>query len=137
MSEPFDPESRGPAMSPPVEPTRLSEYSDTDTPVPVSPFLPILIMGLVLLGWFGFQATQLRAERDAISAAITNQDKPVNESKKLRDSFYAIAHGSEVLADGGNPNARLIVDGLKKRGITITPNPTPAGTDSPAAPAAK
>ena len=117
-------------MSEPFEPSRLSDPID-DT-APMSAFLPVLILALVLLGWFGFQAVQLRVERDAISEAMTNQEKTVGESKKLRDSFYAIAHGAEQLADAGNPSARLVVDGLKKRGITITPNPPP-GADTPAA----
>lgn len=116
-------------MSEPFESSRLSApSSDTE---PMSAFLPVLILALVLLGWFGFQAVQLRAERDAIAEAMTMQDKTVGESKKLRDSFYAIAHGAEVLADGGNPSARLVVDGLKKRGVTLTPNPP--GPDTPAA----
>ena len=124
-SESFDRETKAPAM----ESSRMSDY--VDTPTAVSSFLPILMMGLVLLGWFCFQASQLRIERDAITAAITNQEKPVGESRKLRDSFYAIAHGAEVLADSGNPNARLVVDALKKRGITITPTPTPVGVERP------
>ena len=120
-------------MSQPFEPISRLESSDASTTM--SAFLPVLIMGLVLLAWFGFQALQLRAERDAYRDALTNQEKTVEESRKLRDSFYAIAHGAELLADGGNPNARLIVDGLKKRGITITPNPPATGTDAPPAPA--
>ncbi len=135
MSEPFDRETKAPAMGAPMKPSPMSGY--VDTPTTVSPFLPILIIGLVLLGWFGFQATQLRAERDAIIVAVANQEKPLGESKKLRDSFYALAHGAEVLADGGNPNARLIVDGLKKRGITITPNPAPTGPNALTIPATK
>ena len=117
-------------MSEPFEPSRLSDASSDAKPM--SAFLPVMILALVLLAWFGFQALQLRLERDAISAALVNQEKTVTESKKLRDSFYAIAHGAEQLADAGNPNARLVVDGLKKRGITITPNPSP-GADAPAA----
>lgn len=119
-------------MSEPFAPSHLADVS-SDT-APMSAFLPVLILGLVLLGWFGFQAVQLRVERGAINEALTNQEKTVNESKKLRDSFYAIAHGAEQLADAGNPGARLVVDGLKKRGITITPNPPPGG-DATAAPA--
>lgn len=117
-------------MSEPFESSRAT--SPSSDAAPMSAFLPVLILGLVLLGWFCFQAVQLRAERDAIAEAVTMQEKTVGESKKLRDSFYAIAHGAEQLADAGNPSARLVVDGLKKRGITITPNP-PAGPDTPTA----
>lgn len=91
-----------------------------------SPFLPILVLALVLAGWFLFQSLQLLRERDAMQAAIANQEKQMQESKKLRDSLDAIAKGTASLADAGNPNAKLIVDELKKRGITISPNTAPA-----------
>lgn len=111
-------------------------YGASDGPSTMSAFLPVLILGLVLLAWFGFQASQMRAERDAMREAMTNQEKPMQESKKLRDSLDAIARGTAQLADGGNPNARLIVDGLKKRGIAISPN-QPTEVDSSVAPAKK
>ncbi len=120
-------------MSEPFASARRSELSDE--PDTLSAFLPLMILGLVLLVWFGFQAVQLRAERDIIRDALTTQDKQIEDSRKLRDSFFAIAHGAEVLADGGNANARLVVDGLKKRGITVTPNPPAPGGEAPAAPA--
>lgn len=94
----------------------------------LSAFLPVLILGLVLLAWFGFQASQLHGERDAMREVTTNQEKTVQDSKKLRDSLDAIARGTAQLADSGNANARLIVDELKKRGITISPN-QPTGID--------
>ncbi len=87
----------------------------------ISPFFPLLILGVVLLAWFGFQAVQLRIERDAMRDLIANQEKQVQDSKKLRDSLEAIARGTAQLADGGNANARLILDELKKRGVTISP----------------
>lgn len=90
-----------------------------------SPFFPMLVLALVLAGWFLFQSLQLMRERDAMREAITNQEKQMQESKKLRDSLDAIAKGTAALADAGNPNARLVVDELKKRGITISPNATP------------
>lgn len=97
----------------------------------ISPFIPMLIIGLVLAGWFGFQAIQLRAERAAMTDLLANQEKQVQESKKLRDSLDSIARGTAQLAAGGNPNAKVIVDELKKRGVTISANagqtgPTPA-----------
>ena len=57
----------------------------------------------------------------------------MQDSKKLRDSLDAIARGTAQLADGGNPNARLIVSELKKRGITLSPD-QPAGV-APSGPA--
>lgn len=92
-----------------------------------SPFLPMLVLALALAGWFLFQSVQLMHERAAMREAIANQEKQMQESKKLRDSLDTIPKGTAALADAGNPNARLIVDELKKRGITITPKaPAPA-----------
>lgn len=99
----------------------------------MSAFVPLMILALVLAAWFGFQATQLRAERDAMRDLHANQEKQVQDSKKLRDSLDAIARGTAQLAEGGNANAKLIVDELKKRGVTITPNGTP-DTGAAAAP---
>ena len=107
----------------PLESRRLDPDAQT-----ISPFIPILILGLVLAAWFGFQAVQLRAERSAMTDLIANQEKQVKESKKLRDSLDVIARGTAQLADGGNPNAKLIVDELKKRGITISANAGQTGT---------
>ena len=123
MSEPFDaPETSLPTAR--LKTAGTSTSAATPRATTMSAFLPIAIIGLVLLAWFAFQATQLRAERDAIRDATTNQEKQIDEAKKLRDAFYAIAHGAEQLADAGNPGARVIVDGLKKRGITIAPDPS-------------
>lgn len=99
----------------------------------LSAFVPLLILGLVMTAWFGFQATQLRTERDAMRELMTTQDKQVEESKKLRDSLDAIARGTAKLADSGNANARLVVDELKRRGVTINPNPPTPGSE-PVAP---
>ncbi len=96
----------------------------------MSAFVPLLILGLVMLAWFGFQATQLRAERDTMRDLTITQDKQVEDSKKLRDSLEAIARGTAKLADAGNPNAKLIVDELKKRGVTLHQNPSTPGGDS-------
>lgn len=103
---------------------------DDDASSTMSAFVPVLILGLVMAAWFGFQATQLRAERDAMRELMTNQDKQVQESKKLRDSLDAVARGTAKLSDAGNPNARLIVEELKKRGVTINPDPPASSGDS-------
>ena len=107
-------------MSEPFEPAR--SFGD-DRPTAMSPFVPILVLALVMLAWFGFQATLLRAERDALREAMTDaaQVKRGADAKKLMESLDAIMRGTSQLADGGNPNARLIVDELKKHGVSYTP----------------
>lgn len=119
-------------MSQAFEP-RDARPSDVSTDT-LSPFIPMLILALVLAAWFGFQAVQLRAERAAMTDLLSNQEKQVQDSKKLRDSLDTIARGTAQLAANGNPNAKLIVDELKKRGITISPNAGQTGV-VPAEPA--
>lgn len=100
--------------------------------VPAAPslFVPMLLASLAVLGWFGFQATQLVKERDALQGAYASQQQTVDNSAKLRASLDAIAADTQRLADGGNANAKLLVDELRKRGITIS---TTATTTAPAA----
>lgn len=89
------------------------------------PFVPVLLGALALLGWLCFQTLQLLNERQALQAAYVTQQQTVDNSGKLRASLDALAADTQRMADSGNPNARLLVDELRKRGVTI--NPT-AGT---------
>ena len=70
--------------------------------------------------------TQLLRERDALDTARTNQERLMENSKKLRDQLDGIARETQLLANKGNAGAKLIVDELKKRGITISTEPPPA-----------
>lgn len=98
-----------------------------------SPFIPILILALSFAGWAGFQTTQLILEKDSLAALRVSQDKQVEESKKLREGLDGLAKATLALANRGNANARLIVDELRRRGVTINPDappPAPPATDS-------
>jgi hypothetical protein len=89
------------------------------------PFLPLLLLALAVGVWFGFQTVQLLKERDNMRATGAAQEKSVQDSKRLRDSLDSVARETAQLADKGNQNAKLIVDELRKRGVTINPNPVP------------
>jgi hypothetical protein len=90
-------------------------------PVPQhSAYLPLLIGGLALMGWFGFQTWQLVNERQALQTGHAGQQKTVDGSTKLRTSLDALATDTQRLADSGNVNARTLVEELRKRGITIS-----------------
>ena len=93
-----------------------------------SPFVPMLLGGMALLGWLGFQTYGLFTERESLAAAHTAQQQTVDNAGKLRTSLDALAADTQRIADAGNPSARLLVDELRKRGITI---------NAPAAAAAK
>jgi hypothetical protein len=85
-------------------------------------FVPVLVLALAFVGWTGFQMLMLIREADALKSLQAGQEQAVQQSGKLRNGLDAIARETLKLADGGNPNARLIVDELRKRGVTINPS---------------
>lgn len=91
-----------------------------------SPFLPLLLVVLAVFLWTGFQCYQLFGERQSLLTAHANQQRPLDESAKLRASLDTLARETALLADQGNASARLIVEELRKRGVTINPNAAPA-----------
>ncbi len=95
-------------------------------------FVPLLLGGLALLLWFVLQAWLLLDEEANLRAAHASQQQTVERAGKLRQSLDAIAADTQRLADAGNPNARLLVEELRKRGVTINPNPAPAAAPTPA-----
>lgn len=99
-----------------------------------SAFIPLLILTLAVVAWSGFQLAQLLRERDALATARFNQERPMENAKKLRDALDALARQTQLLATKGNAGAKQIVDELKKRGITINPD-APSATPTPAEPA--
>lgn len=96
-----------------------------------SPFVPILILAISFAGWACFQTVQLVQEKDNLAALHVGQEKQMEDSKRLRESLDNLAKSTLVLANRGNPNARLVVDELRRRGVTINPDAPP-----PAAPGA-
>jgi hypothetical protein len=83
------------------------------------PFVPLLIFFVAALAWSAFQFYQLRLERGSLAALHANQENLVQQSQKVRAALDALASQTQRLADRGNPNAKLVVDELRKRGITI------------------
>ena len=97
-----------------------------------SPFVPILILALSFAGWACFQTMQLVQEKENLATLHASQEKQMEDSKKLRESLDNLAKTTLVLANRGNPNARLVVDELRRRGVTINPD-TPPAASAPAA----
>lgn len=87
-----------------------------------SPFVPLLLVGCAVLGWMAFQTQQLASERSNLERAHTSQAQPIEQSRKLRAALDSVAASTQRLADSGNASAKLVVDELKRRGITINPN---------------
>jgi len=91
-----------------------------------SPAIPLGILSVALLVWTASVTWNLTSENSRLQAAKTSQETLVQNSQKLRASLDALASETAKLAAQGNASARFLVDELRKRGITINPNP-PAG----------
>lgn len=103
MDEPYKPRGRPPSAEQSV-------------------FIPLAILTLAAVAWAGFQTAQLLRERDLLTAAHINQERPMENAKKLREGLDTLAKQTQLLANKGNTSAKLVVDELKKRGITINPD---------------
>ena len=107
--------------------------TDHDALPPRGPLRSAFIPLFILLATYAlsalFQTVQLARERSTLTAVRTNQDKLVQDSRRVRDNVDRLARDTQALADRGNQNAKLLVDELRRRGITI--NMQPSGTVSP------
>lgn len=88
-----------------------------------SVFVPFLVLAAAFVIWTGFQSANLMREHDGLTTAHQGQTTQLAEAAKLRASLDSVASETRKLADAGNPDAKLIVDELKKRGVTIAATP--------------
>ena len=87
--------------------------------------MPLLLGLLAVTAWLGVQAWQLEQDRQQLLATQATMAPTLDKAGQLRRSLDLLAADTQRLADGGNGNARLLVDELRKRGITINPNSPP------------
>jgi hypothetical protein len=78
-----------------------------------------LLVTLSLLSWLGFQGLQLGLELRQLKLAHAGLDAQHEAATKLRATLDALAAATAKIAADGNANARLVVEELRKRGITI------------------
>ncbi len=85
-------------------------------------FAPLaFIVVFTLLVMVGFQTLQIINERKILKNTKIGQEGSFQESKKLRAQLDSIASQTALLASQDNPNAKIIIEALKKRKITINP----------------
>ena len=109
-------------QAPPDELESRARASAESAPAPAparGPFVPLLLGALALLGSLAFQTVQLQADRMALQTAYANQQQTVDNAGKLRQALDLLAADTQRMADTGNANARVLVEELKKRGVTI------------------
>jgi len=90
-------------------------FSETSTSV----FLPILLVTCAITGLLLFQAWQLYKDRSVLADLRASQRPAYVEAQRLQDQLEGVAAGTAELAKQGNANAKLIVEALRSRGITI------------------
>ena len=94
-----------------------------------SPFLPLLLLLIAAVVWPAFQCYQLVNEKQGLATVYANQTQPYENAGKLRALLDNLARETAVLADKGNPGAKMIIGELAKRGVTINPNAPPVAAD--------
>ena len=94
---------------------------DEEAPPERSVFVPMLLVALSVCAWFGFQTFQLLGEQRQLEAMKVNLAPQELAATKLRAALDQVATATAGLADKGNGNARMIVEQLRLRGVTINP----------------
>ncbi len=87
-----------------------------------SVFIPLAIGLVAVLVWIGFQTIQLAREHINLRQVYGSQESPLQTAQKMRTQMDAIASGTAKLAAKGNADAKMIMDALSARGITIDPD---------------
>ncbi len=108
----------------------MQNITQQENPTPQSApalrgYLPVLLLALALVIWFGFQLLQTLKTRDNLVNSINSQEPQIQAANKIKTSLSALASGTKQLSIQGNPNATQIVNALAQRGINIAdPNVT-------------
>ena len=87
--------------------------------------LPLIIILLSLIIWFGFQTLQLARERTNLTFIKANQEIAIQESQKVQTQFQAVLAKLSELANQGHAGAKLIVDQLQRQGLSFRPEARP------------
>ena len=85
-------------------------------------FVPFLLLAVAVLAFLAFQALQLHRVHGSLAAKKAGQEERIEQAQGLRKQFDAVATDTARLAEGGNANAKRIIDELRKRGIRVNPD---------------
>jgi hypothetical protein len=103
------------------ETNELQEHEIVATPVERGANLPLTILLIALVLWFGFQTLQLASERANLNEARGHQEAAMQEAQKLRTQFESLISKLSDLANKGHAGAKLVMDELQNRGVTAQP----------------
>lgn len=100
-----------------MDTNEAQEREVVSPPVERGSNLPMIILLVALVVWFGFQALQLGMERANLGDASGHQEAAMQESQKLRTQFESLISKTSELANKGHAGAKLVMDELQKRGM--------------------
>lgn len=106
-------------------PANATVSSDRATGVARGTVLPLALAAVALLAFLLDQTEQRWRERQQLQQLHAEQRVQVERAQQLRGQLDRLAADTQRLADAGNPNARALVEELRRRGITINPSATP------------
>jgi hypothetical protein len=83
--------------------------------------LALIVVAFVIM--VAFQTVQLVRERGHLGDLKLAQEPTVQEGLKLRQQLDSLGAKTAALADGGNANAKAIVEELRRNNIIVKANP--------------
>ncbi len=114
------------------EPTQKITISDADRV-----YIPLSFLALAFLFLMVYQSRQLHREEAQISRVKAQQEKLLEQGKKVQVQLDALAVGTLNLAQGGNANAQFIIEELERNGVSIRPPQAEEGAGQEAEKAAE
>jgi hypothetical protein len=104
-----------------IETNEVREREIVAAPAERGSNLPLVILLIALVLWFGFQTLQLANERANLDEARGHQEAAMQEAEKLRGQFESVISKTSELANKGHAGAKLVMDELQKRGMPVGP----------------
>jgi hypothetical protein len=102
-------------------PNEIEEQEPVASPAEREANLPLTILLIALVLWFGFQTLQLATERVNLGEARGHQEAAMQEAQKLRTQFESLISKTSELANKGHAGAKLVMEELQKRGMAAQP----------------
>lgn len=84
--------------------------------------LGVLLAVITIVLAAGFNLYQGLEDRGLLRTAWTNLEAPHQQAVRVRTQLDTVAKQIARLAEQGNPNAREVVEGLRRQGVTINAN---------------
>jgi hypothetical protein len=85
--------------------------------------IPVTLVVVAFFIMTAFQTVQLVRERGHLGDIRLAQEPTVQEAAKLRQQLDSLGAKTAALADGGNANAKAIVEELRRNNIIVKANP--------------